>query len=71
MRTEQLTAKALAAIDEDRYKLALLVAKRAEQLVNGSQPLIKADSTNLKFTDIALQEIAEGYISIGSFEEEV
>ncbi len=70
MRTEQVTAKALAFVDDDRYKLALLVAKRAEQLANGAEVLVKSDNTKDKFTDIALLEIAEGRISIASFVEE-
>jgi len=70
MRTEQVTAKALAFVDDDRYKLALLVAKRAEQLANGAEALIKSDNTKDKFTDIALLEIAEGKVSIASFLEE-
>lgn len=69
MRTEQITAKALKFVDDDRYKLALLVAKRAEQLANGAEPLIKFDKANKKFTDIALLEVAEGKVSIESLED--
>jgi len=69
MRTEQITAKALQFVNDDRYKLALLVAKRAEQLSNGAEPLIKVDKSNSKFTDIALLEVAEGKVSIESFED--
>ncbi|MBL0686629.1 MAG: DNA-directed RNA polymerase subunit omega [Sulfurospirillum sp.] len=67
MRTEKITAKALKFLDDDRYKLALLVAKRAEQLANGADILIKKEDANSKFTDIALLEIAEGKVSIESF----
>jgi len=67
MRTEKITAKALKFVNDDRYKLALLVSKRAEQLANGAEPLIKKDQSNSKFTDIALAEVAEGKISIESF----
>jgi len=69
MRTEQITAKALKYVNDDRYKLALLVAKRAEQLANGAEPLVKIDKSNSKFTDIALLEVAEGKVSIESFED--
>ncbi len=69
MRTEQITAKALKYVNDDRYKLALLVAKRAEQLANCSEPLVKIDKSNSKFTDIALLEVAEGKVSIESFED--
>jgi len=65
MRTEQITAKALKFVGDDRYKLALLVAARAEQLANGAESLVKTDKT--KFADIALLEVAEGKISIDSF----
>ncbi len=67
MRTEKITAKALKFVDNDRYKLSLLVAKRAKQLANGAEVLIKKEDANSKFTDIALMEIAEGKVSIESF----
>ena len=70
MRTEKITAKALKYVDDDRYKLALLVAKRAEQLANGAEPLVKVEKANSKFTDIALLEVAEGKVSIESFVDE-
>ncbi len=70
MRTEQITAKALKFVEDDRYRLALLVAKRAEQLANGAEPLVKVDREKNKFTDIALLEVAEGKVSIESFLDE-
>ncbi|NCA98949.1 MAG: DNA-directed RNA polymerase subunit omega [Clostridia bacterium] len=48
---EQLLHKA-----ENRYTLAILVAKRARQLVDGAQPLTESDSPNL--VTIACEEIA-------------
>jgi DNA-directed RNA polymerase subunit omega len=68
MRSEQVAAKALKAVDDDRYKLSILVSKRAEQLSNGAEPLVK-NSKNLKFVDLALLEIAEGKIGIDLLEE--
>ncbi len=65
-RIEEITAKALEKIGQDRYKLAMLVSKRAEQLANGAEPLIKADKNKSKFTDIALMEIAEGKVRLES-----
>ena len=60
MRTEQIAAKALEKVDNDRYILSLLVAKRAKELSDGAEPLVKiADKTKVKFTDIAMMEIAE------------
>lgn len=64
MRTEQLTALALEKVDYDKYLLANAVGKRAEAIANGAQVLIDVDASHMKFTDIALQEIAEGKISV-------
>ena len=64
MRTEELTAKALEKVDFDKYLLANAVGKRAEAIANGAQPLINVDASMMKFTDIALQEIAEGKIIV-------
>ncbi|MEA2047862.1 MAG: DNA-directed RNA polymerase subunit omega [Campylobacterota bacterium] len=64
MRTEQLTALALEKVDYDKYLLANAVGKRAEAIANGAQILIDVDTSNMKFTDIALQEIAEGKIIV-------
>ena len=63
MRSEQIITKALEKVGDDRYKLSLIVAKRAEQLGNSAEPLID-DTAKLKNVDIALREIAEGKISI-------
>ncbi len=66
MRPEQIIARALERVDSDKYLLAIIVAKRAEQLANGAQPLVKADSNKQKYTDIALLEIADGKIGLDS-----
>ena len=65
-RTGQITARALSLVGQDRYKLVMLVSKRADQLSNGAEPLIKADKNKQKFTDIALLEIAEGKVKLES-----
>ena len=52
-RTEEITARALSLVGQDRYKLVMMVSKRADQLSNGAEPLIKADKNKQKFTDIA------------------
>ncbi|MBZ7987510.1 DNA-directed RNA polymerase subunit omega [Campylobacter canadensis] len=60
MRTEQIAAKALEKVGNDRYILSIMVAKRAKELSEGASVLINLDSKNTyKFTDIALMEIAE------------
>lgn len=64
MRTEQLTAKALEKVNYDKYLLANAVGKRAEKIANGAEILLDIDTTGMKYTDIALQEIAEGKISV-------
>ena len=62
MRTEQLTAAALEKVDYDKYLLANAVGKRAEAIANGTPSMLDIDTTGMKFSDIALQEIAEGKI---------
>ncbi|MDR2790754.1 MAG: DNA-directed RNA polymerase subunit omega [Campylobacteraceae bacterium] len=68
MRSEQITAKALKAVGDDRYKLSILVSKRAEKLSLGAQPLVN-NIDGLKSVDIAILEIAEGKISLENIEE--
>ena len=62
MRSEEVAAKALKLVGDDRYMLALAVAKRAEALAGGAKSLLDIDVTKMKFADIALREIAEGKI---------
>ncbi|EAI3906270.1 MULTISPECIES: DNA-directed RNA polymerase subunit omega [Campylobacter] len=69
MRVEQIAAKALKKLKDDRYKLALVVAKRAEELANGAEPLVNLDKNKYKYTDIALYEIAEDKIVLEGFIE--
>ncbi|EAC1839290.1 DNA-directed RNA polymerase subunit omega [Campylobacter lari] len=69
MRVEQIAAKALKKLKDDRYKLALVVAKRAEELANGAEPLVNLDKNKYKYTDIALYEIAEDKIVLEGFVE--
>jgi DNA-directed RNA polymerase subunit omega len=64
IRTEQLTAKALEKVDFDKYLLANAVGKRAEAIANGAEVLLDFDTSGMKYSDIALQEIAEGKITI-------
>lgn len=69
MRTEQITARALKQVGDDRYKLSLIVAKRAEALANGAVVLVEADTSKMKFADIALFEVAEGKIGLEAIVE--
>jgi DNA-directed RNA polymerase omega subunit len=54
---EELLKKA-----ENRYTLAILVAKRARQLVDGAQPLTDSDSPNL--VTLACEEIAHDRVRL-------
>jgi DNA-directed RNA polymerase subunit omega len=47
-----------------------MVEKRANELSEGAEPLIKADKNKEKLTDIALKEIAEGLITLDTIVEE-
>ncbi len=64
MRTEELTAQALEKVDFDKYLLANAVGKRAEEIANGASSVLDFDITGMKYTDVALQEIAEGKITV-------
>lgn len=64
MRTEELTAQALANVNNDKYLLANAVGKRAEAIANGASSVLNIDITSMKYADIALQEIAEGKIVV-------
>jgi len=64
MRTEELTAKALENVDFDKYLLANAVGKRAEAIANGAPSVLEIDVSDMKYADIALQEIAEGKIVV-------
>ncbi len=63
-RIEEIAAKALERMGDDRYRLSLAVAKRAEQLADGAAPLVDVDKNKFKFADIALYEIAENKITL-------
>ena len=64
MRSEEVAAKALKLVGDDRYMLALAEAKRAEALAGGAKSLLDIDVTKMKFADIALREIAVGKIAL-------
>lgn len=68
MRSEEIITKALAQVGDDRYKLTLMVAKRAEQLASGAQPLVQ-NTAKMKHSDIAIMEIAEGKITLDGISE--
>lgn len=67
-RLENVLEKALEKVENDRYKLSCFVFSRVKELSDGATPLVNMDTTRHKLTDIALQEIAEGKISIDKIE---
>ena len=52
---------------DNRYDLVILAAKRARQIIFGSEPLVKEN--NDKPTVLALREIADGIINEGNINE--
>ncbi|MGB2552397.1 DNA-directed RNA polymerase subunit omega [Campylobacter sp. MOP51] len=70
MRLEEVAARALKTVGNDRYKLSLVVAKRAEALAAGAKSLLDKDVSKMKFADIALCEIAEGKIGLEGIVED-
>ena len=68
MKVEELTAKILAENPNlDSYKLAIIVAKRADELLNGKTSKLNIDPKSIKATNLALMEIAEGLIVVDKF----
>jgi len=68
MRVEELTAKILKNNPSmDNYQLAIAVAKRMDELLNGATSKLNIDSKSIKAADLALMEIAEGLIVVKGF----
>ncbi len=69
MRLEEILAQALEKVNNDRYILSVAVGQRADELSKGAKPLIDSDQTkNMKYTDIAIKEIASGILVIDGVE---
>ena len=70
MRIEEILSKALEKVSNDRYVLSLAVGQRADELSKGAKPLLdNATLKNMKYTDIAINEIAKGLLIVEGFEE--
>lgn len=67
-RSEELAAKALERMDDDRYLLLATIFQRIGELTRGAKPLVDMDIRKDKAADIALKEIADGKISIDSIQ---
>jgi len=64
-RLEKILSIALENLDGDNYLLAIIVAKRSEQLSNGEETLIPEivkQKGLVKPADIALYELAENML---------
>jgi DNA-directed RNA polymerase subunit omega len=69
MRLEEILAQALEKVNNDRYILAVAVGQRADELSKGAKPLLDSEQTkNMKYTDIAIKEIASGVLVIDGVE---
>lgn len=68
MRVEELTAKVLNENPlMDNYQLAIAVAKRSDELLNGASSKLNIDPKSVKAADLALMEIAEGLVVVKGF----
>ena len=69
MRLEEILAEALEKVNNDRYLLSIAVGQRADELSKGAKPLLDGEQTkNMKYTDIAIREIAAGALTIDGVE---
>lgn len=64
LRLEERISKALKQVDNDRYILAIAVGQRADELSKGAKPLLEQNTQKMKYTDIAIDEIAAGLLKI-------
>ncbi len=70
MRIEERITHALKMVNNDRYILSIAVGQRADELSKGAKPLISSKNTlDMKYTDIAIEEIASGVLKIEGFKE--
>lgn len=64
LRLEERMSKALKQVNNDRYILAIAVGQRADELSKGAKPLLEQNTQKMKYTDIAIDEIANGLLKI-------
>ena len=64
MRLEERMSQALKQVNNDRYILAIAVGQRADELSKGAKPFLDQNTQNMKYTDIAIDEIANGLLKI-------
>ncbi len=63
-RLEERISEALKYTNNDRYILSIAVGQRADDLSKGAKPLLTQNTQNMKYTDIAIDEIASGLLKI-------
>jgi len=69
MRIEEIVSEALDKVGNDRYILSIAVGQRADELSKGAKPLLsRSQIQDLKYTDIAIKEIASGILQIDGVE---
>ncbi|MEN8718364.1 MAG: DNA-directed RNA polymerase subunit omega [Sulfurovum sp.] len=64
IRLEERISEALKYTNNDRYILSIAVGQRADELSKGAKPLLTQNTQNMKYTDIAIDEIASGLLRI-------
>lgn len=64
IRLEERISEALKYTNNDRYILSIAVGQRADDLSKGAKPLLTQNTQNMKYTDIAIDEIASGLLTI-------
>ena len=68
MKTEELTAKILNDNPNmDNYQLAIAIAKRSDEILNGATSKLNIDPKKIKAADLALMEMAEGLVKVKGF----
>ena len=70
MRMEQIVAKALDRVNNDRYILSNLIFARVKELSLGAPVLVEnMDAKTHKLADIAIFEIAEGKVTLEKIQD--
>ena len=69
MRIEEKVSQALKGLNNDRYILSIAVGQRADELSKGAKPLLTTNTLDMKYTDIAIEEIASGILVVEGFEK--
>jgi DNA-directed RNA polymerase subunit omega len=70
MRIEEKVSQALKRLNNDRYILSIAVGQRADELSKGAKPLLTTNTLDMKYTDIAIEEIATGVLVVEGFSKE-